>query len=213
MSELTNSEAMFDQYARVRGYACERLRADGVSKSADFKIIIKGTPIICEISELRPNPTDMAVAAALNRHRIAGLYDMIGRRLQNKIKEEKDQLRKYRGTGIATIIVFVREAGLAGDYLSEDDFQAAMYGLPRSPSPTSDIILGHGKKRLFGKGNCEYISALCRLDSSNLMAYEMSIFHNYYAAVPLSRALFADTSDKHFSKLVDPAHGPWGWSK
>ena len=211
MEEYTNSEKMFISYAQSRGYNCVRLIADGKSKSPDFQLWISSVEVICEISELRPIEVDKEHARNLKKSGLSGIYELVGRRLQNKIKEKKKQLEIYRDKEVAAVIVFASEPGLATNYSTPDDFQAAMYGLPRSVSPFSNEILGHGKRRLFTSKHLTYISALCDLRRVASNEFELCIFHNFYARVPLGIDVFSDSRDRHFRKTFDPANGPWGW--
>jgi hypothetical protein len=209
----TNSEALLVKFAKIRVYFCERLTPHGDARTPDFRLVARGVPIICEVSELRPNPIDLQAQHNLEHYGISVHYELVGRRLRLKIKEKKGQLTQYRDRDVATMLLFVQSERLAGDYLSEDDFQSAMYGLPRASNPTASSIEGHGKNRLFGPGQCEYISALTRLDWQGADDFRFSVYHNYYATVPIDRSTLAHPSHRQFVKAVDPSQGPWGWTE
>lgn len=209
----TKSEIAFEEFCTSHGYKCNQIPKPSNGRFADFEVVIHGTKIVCEVSELRPNEQDETFVTALETSGFAGMYEEVGRRLRNKIKTEKDQLKVYRNRKLPCLLVFYDNLYFrkthGGNYLSDDDFQSAMYGLPKSKTPFDGEFIGHAGKRLFGQATCEYISALGVLRDEG--EFRMTLYHNFFATIPLPMSLFECSTDRQCFKKDDPSTGPWGW--
>lgn len=212
-NQPTKSELAFEDYCRLRGFGCRQLPPPPSGKYADYKVIAGEVLMICEVSELIPNERDEQFVAALGENGFAGMYEEIGRRLRMKIRRELPQLKVYRDRNTPCILVlfdnvFVDDSH-GGNYFSDDDFDAAMYGLPKAATPLATSFDGHAGGRVFTKETSTYASGVAFLNHTKPPM--LTLYHNFFASVPLPTGIFVRAGDREHFKVADPSSGPWGW--
>lgn len=196
--------------------------ATGTSETPDFEVTVRGARIIAEIKELTPNAHDREQARESAAGRAAGgFFD--GRRLRDAVSKAAGQLKTFRDEGLPSIVVFYDNIVVNGvrpyprcPYFDPTQIEWAMYGqhvadyhvpLHGDPIPLGDR---RGGKRVLTERNRLYVSAVAILSEFGEYAW---FFHNYFAAVPLSRAVFHDDRDRHFHNPSNPLQSLAGWDE
>jgi len=216
----TTSELAFESYCASRGYAVQRIRTGGVP-TPDFEARVNNSRVIFEIKELTPNRHDIEQAHEFRTRGTTG-GSLDGSRVRGVIHSAARQLKCFRDERIPTVLVLYDNIVVDGirpyrarcPYFDPTQIEWAMYGrhvaefqLPLRGDP---IWLGDrrgGKRQLTGESRT-YISAVAVLAERGEYAW---FFHNYFATVPLSRALLNDERDRHFHNPSHPLKHLAGW--
>jgi hypothetical protein len=211
-NQTTKSERAFEDYCRLRGFGCRQLPLPPSGKCAGYEVTAGGVLMTCEVSELRPNERDEEFMAALGENSIAGMYEQIGRRLRNKIRMELPQLKVYRDRNMPCIVVlfdnvFV-QGSHGGNYFSDDDFDAAMYGLPKAATPLATRIDGHAGGRLFTRERRTYASGVAFLNDAKPPM--VTLYHNFFASVPLPTGILVRAGRSRPLQNSEPLLRPVG---
>lgn len=221
MNRPTKSEELFKRYCADQSYQLEKIQ-EGVEQTPDFRVATQHGHVIAEIKEVCPNEEEIAIA----KNGGGTHWHSIGKRVRAKIEGAMSQTKKYRSESVPCILVLFDNIVVDGVrplypnyYFNPGEIAFGMYGelkvvvsLDKSSGQIikSQSMLGGKRKLRPDQGN--EISAVCILNEC-FEQYPPSLltYHNAFAKIPLSRALFAGPYDKHFKNLGDEVSFDTSW--
>lgn len=222
MTIQTVSERAFQAYCASRGYSVREIPRGG-TPTPDFEVAIGQSRLLVEIKEFKPNDHDIAQAEEIRLHgTFGGVLD--GSRLADAISKAASQLKDYGDEQTPTLVVLYDNIAVGGvkvyptrcPYFDPTQIEWAMYGthvvefkVPPRGKPEY-IQDRRGGNRKLTQDNRTWVSAVAILWERGEFAW---FFHNYFAAVPLSRALLDDERDRHFHNPSDPLQTLAGWKE
>lgn len=221
----TKSEVLFDVYCAAIGYLSEPI-AESDEKTPDRDVHAGDVRLIVEVKELAPNGEDRRMIEELRTRRWTIGGDRPGRRASSLIKRASKQLGRYRDRALPCVLVAFDNRQVDGfrpslvSPLESGFLDHAMYGLhavtravPREGWAEPEFVgETRGGRRQMTSDERTYISAVSVLHEhpDDGQPY-LSTFHNYFAAVPLPRSVFASARDRHFVKPDHPDRCPSDW--
>lgn len=221
----TKSETLFDDYCAARGYACEPI-AESDEKTPDRDVRAGDVRLMVEVKELAPNDEDLRMIEELRTQRWTTRSDLPGRRASYLIKRASKQLGRYRELAAPCVLVAFDNRQVDGyrpslvSPLEAGFIDYAMYGLhavalavPREGWAEPEVIgERRGGRRQMTPAERTHISAVSVLyEHPDDGKPYLWTFHNFFAAVPLPRSVFAGPHDRHFAKPNHPDRSPGGW--
>jgi hypothetical protein len=85
MSDLTESEALFEEYCESNGIPCYRIKEDD-SRTPDYEIFDDDKKIIVEVKQIEPNSDDETALQELKEDGFGSVSYVPGHRVRKKIK-------------------------------------------------------------------------------------------------------------------------------
>jgi hypothetical protein len=209
----TESEIHFEQF-------CERnhfpLAAVPVSttKTPDYTLTMDGQLVVIEIKEVLPT------AEEIERYRLAaelGYGTVIGRTpgktVRKKIGDCSHQIKARTDGRYPGMLVLWESGQCAGKHtepyhirIAMEGFEQVVISLPpiQSGERLSTLGMKHGGGRKTTPDANTSISAIALLCMPGPDKFLLQVFHNRYAAIPLSPALIKSPEVIHYVLLDDP---------
>jgi hypothetical protein len=194
----TLSEKLFEDYCAKAGIDLMRI-PEGKSPTPDYVMSIQGTSIVVEVKEIVPNQEELQSERVLYERGYGNILSVTpGDRVRKKISDSSPQI-KARTEGIHASILILFNQGLVANHLDPYCIRVAMYGLEKvhiavpkdysvSPYTTG---MSYGPKRKMTEGHNTSISAIGVLAVPSPNRLLLTIYHNKYAAVPLTPRLLS----------------------
>ena len=214
---MTISEQLFQDYCDARSYAFVRIPV--VANSGRFPDYAIQTPngVVCEVKQINKNEQDKEFELSMKECGNADYSRSIGKRARASLVKASGQLKRYENDPRPCVAVFFDDT--PGDYLSQNDLDAAMFGKPivlfrdgSSHSKDRRSVFTHGGDRKLTEVHWLYIGAVAvLLPASRGAALRLDIYHNPFNAKPVWPAFFPDPSDRHFFKDGHPDEAGHGW--
>jgi hypothetical protein len=197
VTQKTTSEIFFEQFCTQHGVRWEQIAtkaSDGV-KTPDYAIFPKETKVIAEVKEVQENAAERQQREKLEEVGWSTFGSgKVGDRARDMIGTAAKQLKRMAKGKCPAIIVVYNPSFLLRHHTEPHAIKAAMYGFDtvilglapihmREKPRLIDRKSGPGRK-MGGQFNTT-ISAVAVLDGNGL-----TIYHNMFAALPLSVELF-----------------------
>lgn len=177
MSNLTQSEALFEHFCRLNSLEWQRVIA-GPTSSPDYRLRFDDCFVAFEIKQL-DNPAGFSPFGVSTRQ--------LGQHIRSKINEARQQLKaasQAREPGVLLIYNAADPLQMFGT--EEHDFLCAMYGeltVTISPSHASDFY--HGKNAKLRHNANTYFSGVGLIRRGGNQPPQVTIYENAYASTPL----------------------------
>jgi len=204
---MTVSEELFEKLCRNSQVRFEPIpAADGV-RTADYKVWLNTVEAIVEVKQIKEGNHERNLLATAENDEAPAVASDVHIRIRKKFQKARKQLKNLSGGFLPTLFVLYDNTnGLSG--LDNEDFLQAMHGnevleiySTKSGKPPKVV----GTFHTFDSGSSkvrEYlntsVSCFCRLlanKDGNPMLY---VFHNEFAANPLSTDLAKLIANKQF---------------
>ena len=195
MTEKTAAEDAFERFCVSKGIRWELISTEHAtgSKTPDYFIFPSGVKVATELKEITPNDSEREQLRQFTEAGWSTFGGTVGERVRNLIKKAGKQLRtKAKGCCPAIIVIYNPDC-LLRRHTEPHEVKAAMYGF-------DTIVLGlsaditeqpklidrkSGRGRMLTDQHNTTVSAVAVLDGSGL-----TIYHNLFAAIPLTPAAF-----------------------
>jgi hypothetical protein len=211
MIEQTESEQLFEAYCTKHGIPFEKL-LETTEKTADYVITLGGQEIVVEVKELQPNSEEEEEIEHMRNGGVVVGDPIMGKRIRSKIDRAEPQLTKDANGRPAILLLF--DTVWYKFHTCSDAVGIAMYGLH-----------GNGDKGSIGADGTLWaippkftatthtvFSAIAVLHDptvkSSARTAELEIYHNRYAAVRLSPALFKPYGALQYMFTGDDGYRP-----
>jgi hypothetical protein len=192
----TISEKLFEDYCAKAGIDLIRI-PEIKSPTPDYVMSIQGTSIVVEVKEIVLNQEERKSEHVLYERGYGNIYSVTpGDRVRKKISDSSPQI-KARTESFHPSILILFNQGLVANHLDPYCIRVAMYGLEKvhiavpKDHTVSPYITGmsYGPKRKMTEEHNTSISAIGVLAIPRRNELSLSVYHNKYAAVPLSPSL------------------------
>ncbi len=197
---MTESEHLFKEYCLQKNISYERI-AEREEKSPDFWVDLGDNKIVVEVKQIDPNDEEREVLS-IPPEELSGEevyhWGMPGERIRKKITSGLPQLRTFAKCLHPTLLVIFNNIRCCGiemwpELTDENAVKVAMYGIetalisPESaPEGGAKIIhRWHGHRRRLTAEHNTTLSGIAILEKHNDLI-SLRVYHNYYAANPLS---------------------------
>jgi len=224
---VTKSEALFDEYCRLRNYQNKRIEAGAnLGKTPDSLVSTPFGEVIVEIKELTPNDEDKRQVEELKQQKWTTGGGRPGARIFSIIKRAAPQLKRFAEKNVPCVLVLFDNIFIDGMrprgrciHLESPFIDFGMYGLQtvdltQEGDKHVHIREGRGGHRQLTGDARVYISSLVVLngkpESSEPFLY---VYHNYFARIPLPQGIFRGPNDRHFRKPTHPNESPQAWEE
>lgn len=215
---MTESEFLFKEYCLQENISFERI-VEGKEKSPDFWVDLKGSKIIVEVKQMNPNAEEKKVLDA-PPDELSGEdvdhWGIPGGRIRKKITRSLPQLKALaKNLCPALLVIFnnIKYFGIEMWPELTDGYavKVAMYGIESvlissevAPEGGAKIILKwHGHRRRLTVEHNTTLSGIAILEKYNDIV-SLQVYHNYYAANPLSVESLASLGIPQFVLESEP---------
>lgn len=210
---MNKIERIFEKHCKAVGSIPHKIpREDGI-RTPDYYFQINGKKIIAEVTSLNKNTEELDLGKKVAAKKPVAWWPNSENRLRSKINDKGTQLKnKTKGKYPGILIIFDNRGPF--DTLSNDDFRFAMYGNDtikiRVPDDANydPIVTGEefgGSRRMTEKWKI-YISAMAHLKLGHNGKTSLSLYHNFFASIPLDYNLCWNFADSQF-KIDNPHIG------
>lgn len=204
-SVKTESETLFEKFCNMHGILFKSIPCEKDERTPDYEIIINNQKIIVEVKQIDPNEQEIKKTDELRERKSVIMDTIPGGRVRGKISDASGKFRKYSEGKYPSILVLYNKTNLF-NHLYDYQILVGMYGfethvlsVPKvMGKPPNLIIKKFGPKKKLTKTDNTSISAIVVLDKNDKGDPVISIYHNFYAEIPLDPALFYHLSVKQF---------------
>jgi hypothetical protein len=209
---VTESESIFEDLCHRLGYSFERI-AEGSEKRPDYRLHTPAGDLICEIKQFEPNAEEKAaMRARREKGEVRAIDKTPGSRVRNAISSALPQLKALtKGTLPGVVIVYdtmiCEHGGAYNIRVAMYGFDAIVIGVPRDPKvwPFVKDRKSSGNRRMTEEHSTS-ISAVAALRYRHTGPPELDVYHNRFAAVPLSIRALTGEGVRHY-RLREKAPG------
>ncbi|HUT28452.1 MAG TPA: hypothetical protein VMX13_01575 [Sedimentisphaerales bacterium] len=215
---MTESEYLFKQYCLQKNINYQRI-AEEEGKSPDFWVDLGDNKILVEVKQLDPNAEERHVlnipADEFSGENVYH-WGMPGERIRKKITSGLSQLRIFAKRLHPTLLVIfdnIKRDGIQmwPELTDENAVKVAMYGIETAlispevaPERGANIIhRWHGARRRLTTEHNTTLSAIGILQKHNDLI-SLRVYHNYYAANPLSPETLSSVGIPQFALESEP---------
>lgn len=194
----TKSEKLFEEFCAENAIEYSVISV-AEHKTPDYMIVIGGHQIVIEVKQVDPSKEDRRLLAELREGRFIEHGGTPGDRVRAKIKDAAPQLSRLAKGKLPTIIVLFNNLPFVLGNPTEPYFiKVGMFGLqsvimnvPANRSESPKIVGSKfGPKRKLTASDNTTVSAVAVLDQSQAGDLSLRLYHNAFAAIPLSLGLF-----------------------
>ena len=192
---MTVSEELFEQLCRDSQVRFERIQASDGRRMADYRIWLNAIEAIVEVKQMEEGDHERQLLATSEDDQAPAVASDVHLRIRKKIQKARKQLKNPSNGHLPTLLVlYDNTGGLSG--MDNEDFLQAMHGnevlniystkgdnRPRVVGTfhTFDITSSKVRENLNTSLSC-----VCRLLKGANDRPLLSVFHNEFAANPLS---------------------------
>lgn len=210
---MTRSEEVFERFCGQNNLDFERL-GEGPETSPDYRLSLSGTSVFVEVKQIEANPDEKALLQTpLDQWDPANAYHwgIPGDRIRKKITIAVPQLKARGRKRHPTLLVILNMVNFWPELADEYAVQVAMYGIETAlisnevaPEGGAKILARwHANRKRITRTVNTSLSGVGLL-SDNPTRVTLTIYHNFYAAVPLPVAHLANLGTRQFVMLSDP---------
>jgi hypothetical protein len=214
---MTASEVIFERFCKERDIEFRRIEPRE-TRTPDYEIRLASGQAAVEVKQLEPGTSDRELLNKFRRGRAVSHWVNMGRP-REALLDGARQLRAYvRGVMPGIVVLFDTSGGLLG-YLDADSIGHSMYG-PRQvhfiDGEERDVeVVGAslGGRRVATERHNTTLSAasVLRLFQNGRMS--LAVFHNCYAALPLSPSDLRVPDVEHFIWATDREEALPRWTR
>jgi hypothetical protein len=225
MKRPTKSETLFRQYCEALSYSVEKI-PETTNRTPDFRVVTPSGSIIAEIKEACPNDEDIRMANEMRLYGRTSWCELPGKRVRSMLNDAAGQTRSSLTEQLPNAVILFDSVVVDGErprtpnsFFTGYDIITGMYGQLETvvtfASQTNEIVetrnqLGGNRTLRFNKE--KQISAVCVLtEDFNQQTPHLLVYHNSFALLPLPRAIFSGSKDKHFKNPGDETHFQNSW--
>jgi hypothetical protein len=192
----TFSEQLFEDYCAQHGISCERIPESDDAKTPDYELVLGDSRVVVEVKEIARNKEERESDRVMaERGHGNVLSHTPGDRVRRKIAACSHQLKARSKGVLPTLLVVFDTHGCR--HVEPYNIRVAMYGLeqihlevpPIGQGRPKAIGMSHGPKRKMTPESNTSISAVAALVVPRPDEIHLSVYHNCFAAVPLSPSL------------------------
>lgn len=214
----TESETLFEEFCRSASLPLVPIPTESGAgrRTPDYELRVEDPPILVELKQIDPNAEEREVGRAyITSGGPLESSSTPGERLRSKISQAARQLRARCTPNQAGLVAVYNNVWFRPSFTAEHNVLAAMYGrlafrltVPkRGPTVSEPRLAGN---RALNRATNTVVSAVAIL-SHNLSEWELLIYHNNFARVPISPDLLRRPRIQQFRRLdSDPGEFP-GW--
>jgi hypothetical protein len=214
------SEALFERFCKMNSILLERVQ-EATERRPDYRILQSKTHVVVEVKELQLTVEERAVVDCdLGLFDAANAYHwgIPGEKLRKKISNAVPQLKALSQSRIPSLLVVHDPTRFWPELLDADSVRSAMYGvemirISSEPAPEGGATIlsrWHGARKKLTELHNTSLSAigiLIRTDDG----LKLDVFHNWYAACPLSPLSLAAPDIVHYHLRSSPSDGFAEW--
>ena len=192
----TQSEEWFENYCANAGLDCKRI-PEQTSKTPDYELTIDGNRVIVEVKEILRNASERESDRLLAERGYGNVLSQTpGDRVRKKIQDASPQIKSRTQDAYPSILVLC-ELHQIGGHLDPYNIRAAMYGLEQVHIAVPEDLsvrpyttgMSFGPKRKMTPADHTSISGVGVLFWTGPSEIALHVYHNKYAAIPLSPVL------------------------
>ncbi len=194
----TKSEDLFEQFCTENNIRFSKI-AEASQKTPDYQIGIDGCEIVVEVKQIDPSKEDKKLIEQLNTTGMMSHGGTPGNRIRSKIEKSVPQLANLAKNKFPAMLVIYNNLPFdLGDPTEHYFIEVAMFGLqlvivniPHDPKQSPKIMGDKfGPKRKMTVTDNTTVSALSILDKNRNNELSLRVYHNHFAAIPLSHGIF-----------------------
>ncbi len=200
----TKSEVLFEQFCQEHKIRCVPV-AQGPGRTPDYDVYFGSHQVVVEVKQIDPTPEEAAQIARFEAGE-AGISfgGEAGRRVRQEITDSKKQLRgRAKGRFPALLILYNNAEPIS--YSDPMFILLAMYGeltlpltIPAGGGQPIARDLRFGGKRRVSKTDNTTFSAVCVLIHDPQGQLILTLYHNYFAALPFDPTWFLGDRVRHY---------------
>lgn len=188
------SEVLFEACCEKMQIDCKPIPTEQGGKTPDYELSIGGQTIIVEVKELKEDWTPGV-----------GKHEIVGNRVRRKIDQSARQMKtRTAGRHPGMLVLYRDGSGLS--YFYDPHLPAAMYGtqtieleVPRRGGPYAvGQRFGPGKKMTPERHTSISAVGVIFRDPAADWDFDLCVFHNAHAAVPIEAGLLARHGIRQF---------------
>ena len=205
---LTESETLFQRLCKKKGLLFDRIEAES-GKTPDYLIKIGDTCIVVEIKEFEANTDESTTVHDISMN--SGKFHTfdtqvtLGNAVRRKIKKAGPQIRRKTAGKLPSMLILYNKCLLknpANDY----EVRVAMYGFDAIVFSVSQNMTERCHAVGYKSAGNRQMTETCNTSISSVgilkqkAAYdpELTVYHNAYAAIPLSPDLIRGIAVRQF---------------
>ena len=216
---MTPGEKVFVAFCKANGVPLKRIH-EGDAQEPDYEISVGKQPIMVEVKDFDLNPEEKRAHRALKEGAMADWGSSPGDRVRSKIDKARRQLKKCKEAGQPALIVLFDTRPVPFNITEPYDIKVAMHGFetlvltvppPSGGSPRLTAKM-FGNDRKFSAQTNTYISAIGLFDKNCSGDYDLDVYHNVYADVPIcTTSLGSIKNVRQYELSANPAQefGDW----
>jgi hypothetical protein len=204
VTDQTQSEILFEKFCSDATIQCIAVPRDKNRKTPDYDLIFGALKVVAEVKEIERNDDEKESDRLLELRGYGNATGGVpGQRVRQKIQSSSPQI-KARVLGIHPSLLVLFEEHVAGENIRPYHIKVAMYGLETFvlavPEVDPAYIIGKklGPRRKMTPNDNTSISAIATLHRVYTGDITLYIYHNKYAAIPLSPAVVAPYATGQF---------------
>lgn len=202
----TISEQLFEDFCTQRGFRLEKI-PESTERTPDYDLFVNDIQIVVEVKQIDPNKDDITAQNDLvnNPGKVVFISDSPGNRVRSLVNKAAGQISKRAKGKHPSLLVLYNNAEIA-DYLNDYSIKTGMFGIEKVvfnvsqniDSQISVLDRAFGPKRKMTPTNNTSISAVAVIKTLENNFYELAIYHNPFAAMPLAPSVFNFPNIKQF---------------
>jgi hypothetical protein len=202
---------MFEAFCNQQGYRHSKIAVSS-SKTPDYEVVTQSGHLIFEVKQFDPNPDELAAQRALAQGEIKAVSSKVGQRVRSAICTAVRQLKRTTNGSIPGVVVVCDPNWLlhGGQYnirVAMYGFDTIVYSVPQNPAvPPRVAGRKSGGDRTMTQAHCTSISALAELRKLANEAFELDVYHNHFARIPLDPATLRSNGVKQY-RLANSVSG------
>lgn len=219
---MTESEEIFEHFCRERNLCFQRI-PEGKTKSPDYYLQIGNVTTVVEIKQIDANTEERQILEKSpeewSEYEIYH-WGIPGERIRNKITSATRQLKILSKGRYRTLLIVYDNIKMWPELVDEYSIRVAMYGVETALISSEAAPEGGAKilNRWYGMRKKTTAQHNTTLSAIAVMSEEegnvsMSIYHNWYANIPLDMDLFTLQGVKQFEMEQCPDICFTGWKK
>ena len=197
MTVATKSEILFEKFCADTKIQCVPVPRVTNQKTPDYDLIFGTLKVVAEVKEIERNDEEKESDRLLELRGYGNLTGGVpGQKVRQKIQSSSPQI-KARAHGQYPSILVLYEQHFAGVILEPYHIRVAMYGLETfifavpEVDPTYVVAKKLGPRRKMTPDANTSISAIATLHQLQTGDVKLYVYHNDFAAIPLSPAVLA----------------------